>query len=171
MGASAYGLIVATSPKRASRIAGLFHPSTDRDYLIRQARWEIAWDETLAESFGHGLGTTGVPAFKARMAPVGPPILDSSYLQIGIEQGAVVLALFALTMVVTLGSLLVGGIRARDPAAASMLAGASGTLVAMAVLMYGSSFLSLPMMVTGWVIVGLGLAQLSSGYAARQPGA
>jgi hypothetical protein len=169
MAAAGYGLIVATSPQRASRISALFHPSSDTDYQIRQQRWQLAWDETLAEPFGHGLGTTGAPAFRAHVAIVGPPILDSSYLQIGIEQGPVVLALFALAFLVLLANLLVGGVRARDPGSAALMLGASGTLVSIAVVMYGSTFIAVPALTVGWVIVGLGAAQLVSGGVAPAP--
>jgi O-Antigen ligase len=163
VGTVGYVTTVASSPETIERFEGLLDPGDDRNFQVRQERWEAAWDEILEEPLGHGLGTTGAVAQRGDVLPVGPSVLDSSYLKVGIEQGLAVMIFYAASMLILMLSLAYRAITTPQPWHASLAIGAVGTLTAMTVLFYGSLYAELPaVVVPGWVIVGLGAAAFTT---------
>jgi O-Antigen ligase len=170
VGTVGYVTTVANSPATIERFEGLLDPGDDPNFQVRQERWEAAWDEIRAEPLGHGLGTTGAVAQRSDVLPVGPPILDSSYLKVGIEQGLAVMIFYAASMLILMLTLGYRAITTPHPWHASLAMGAAGTLAAMMVLFYASLYAELPaVVVPGWVIVGLGAAAFTT-YPARGKG-
>ena len=155
---TAYVTTISGSPTREDRLAALLNPSEDRNYQVRTQRWEFAWEEIKREPFGHGLGTAGTGSRSEEVLPVGPTVLDSSYLKVGLEQGIPVMALFGLTLLALLISLSWRSVVEPSPANAAYTIGAAGTLIALIVLFYGSSYVESPSIIPAWVAVGLGVA-------------
>lgn len=159
IGGGGYLVVVANSPGTQERFAGLLDPGDDPNFQVRQDRWEAAWDDVTSEPFGHGLGRTGTVATRGDLLVVGPPILDSSYLKIGIEQGLLVMAIFVAGVMLLLGGLIVRSLRTRDPSVAALGIAASGVLTALIVLYYGSTYIESPSVATpAWIVIGLAIA-------------
>jgi hypothetical protein len=161
LGGAAYFTAVSGSPTREERLSALLDPSEDRNFQIRTERWELAWQEIKQEPFGHGLGTAGTGSRSEAAGVVGPEVLDSSYLKIGIEQGIPVMVLFAAMLAALLISLAWRSISGHSPGAAVFTIGAAGTLTSLAVLFYGSSYVESPSILPAWIVVGLGVAMLA----------
>jgi hypothetical protein len=164
----AYLIAVAPDQKRSERFASLFDPGSDRNYQVRQTRWDAAWDEVVAEPLGHGLGRAGIGIRQADTLPVGPVILDSSYLKIGIEQGLAVLVFFVLILVVLLATLAWRAVTTTDPLRATLAIAGAGTVAGLAVLFWGSTYIEAPPVIVGWLVIGLGLAQVTLGDQPRR---
>jgi hypothetical protein len=165
----AYLITVEGDPEAERRIEGIFNPSDDTNFQIRQSRWTLALDDIAAEPLGHGLGTAGAVGLRSERLPVGPAILDSSYLKVGLEQGAPVMVYYALAMAILLIALAYRAIRTPSRERAAIAIGAAGTLLAMGLLFFGSLYAELPSaVVPGWIIVGLGCAQFAIAHG-RSP--
>jgi hypothetical protein len=163
LGGIAYFTAVSGSPSREERLSALLDPSQDRNFQIRTERWELAWDEIKREPFGYGLGSAGTGSRGDTADVVGPTVLDSSYLKVGIEQGIPVMVLFAAMLLTMLIALAWRSITERSPGAATYTIAAAGTLTSLAVLFYGSSYVESPSILPAWIVVGLGVAMLAGG--------
>jgi hypothetical protein len=161
IGTGAYVLTVAGSDKQSSRFANILSPGDDLAYELRQDRWAQAWDDMQTHPWGHGLGTSGGAAASNPTGPVITPYIDSSYLVVGLQQGLMIMLLYIFALV----SLAIAlGRRAsliRDPTSAFLAIGACGTLVAMIILFYGSTYAEGAYIAGAWLIVGLGVAQVT----------
>lgn len=170
VGAIAVTGAAKSSNESTSSLQALLHPNSDPNYQIRKQRWDAAWKDVTDEPFGHGLGTTGTIASQHGLLPIGPTPLDSSYLKVGIEQGLVLMILFIAVLVLLVLSLCRYAVVALERQQATFAIGAAGTLAAMMVLFYGSLYASQPsVVVTGWLIVGLGAAGFTT-FAPRRTG-
>lgn len=157
----AYLTTIAGSETREDRFSALLDPGDDRNYQIRTERWELAWEEVKREPLGHGLGSAGTGSRNDEVLPVGPTVLDSSYLKIGIEQGLPMMIFFGLMLLALLASLAWRSLVEPRSGSAAITLGAAGTLTALIVLFYGSSYVESPSIVPAWVIVGAGAAQVA----------
>lgn len=163
LGIGAYSITVATSPDTAQRFESLFDPTDDQTYQIRTSRWQQAINEIEEEPLGHGLGTSGTVAiFENPTRLVGPAILDSSYLKVGIEQGVVVMVMLILALLGLLGALAYRAVHCADRQRAPLMIGACGALAATMVMGYSSHYFEGSGIALTWIIVGLGVAQVTA---------
>jgi hypothetical protein len=169
IGGSAFALTVAGSPTEEERLAGILDPSNDVNFQVRSQRWEQAWHEIERQPFGYGLGSAGAGlshntsfATFGNGVPAGTRFIDNSYLKVGIEQGLFVMILFAGLIVVLLVSLAWGAITIDNRGGAALCIAATATLVSLAILFFGSTYVESTSIVPAWIAVGLGVAELAA---------
>ena len=162
VGTTAYALTVGQSEETSARFESLGNLEEDYTYQVRLSRWEAAVDLANDEPFGHGLGTVGEIGDARTDRPRLAPGLDSSYLKIAVEQGWPMLVLFGTSMLWLLGGLAWRAVRSGDAAHAATAIGACGTIAAMLVLFYTSTYIERLSLLAGWLIVGLGAACFTS---------
>jgi hypothetical protein len=140
--------------------------SNDQSRISHTYKWSQALRDLGGHPFGFGVGSAAT-GYAGGSVPPSPYInnvaaqsIDSGYLKIALEQGLVVMAIFGAGLLALLIGLVVGAIRARDPASAGLIIGAAGVLTTLAVLFGAGAFMEGLPSLLGWMIVGLGLAQL-----------
>jgi O-antigen ligase len=161
VGAGAYDLTIGGSGKQSTRFANLLSPEQDLAYTLRQQRWSQAWSDIQDNPWGHGLGTSGGAAAKNPSGPVITPYIDSSYLVVGLQQGLMIMLLYVFALVALAIALARRASLIADPVRASLAIGACGTLVALLVLFYAGVYSEGAYIAGAWVIVGLGVAQVT----------
>jgi hypothetical protein len=161
VGAGAYDLTVAGSGKQSTRFANLLSPGQDVAYTLRQERWSEAWADIQDHPWGHGLGTSGGAAAKNPAGPVITPYIDSSYLVVGLQQGLAIMLLYVFALLSLLVALARRSNLIGDTRRASLAIGACGTLVALIILFYAGLYGEGAYIAGAWIIVGLGVAQVT----------
>jgi hypothetical protein len=161
VGAGAYDLTIGGSGKQSTRFANLLSPEQDLAYTLRQQRWSQAWSDIQDNPWGHGLGTSGGAAAKNPSGPVITPYIDSSYLVVGLQQGLMIMLLYVFALVALAIALARRASLIADPGRAFLAIGACGTLVALLVLFYAGVYSEGAYIAGAWVIVGLGVAQVT----------
>jgi hypothetical protein len=161
LAAGAYSLTAAGSEESADRFARIFSPTEDPAYQARLERWDQAVDLINERTFGYGLGSSGFAARDKQFGPVGNLNLDSSYLKIAIEQGWLLMGIFALALLSLLFALATRAIRTSDEMKASLGIGACGSLVALAMLFYAGTYIEGVTALAAWLLIGIGAAQFS----------
>jgi hypothetical protein len=153
---------VVNNPEKQKRYSNLLTPSQDQPFQERLNKWRSTVRDIGKHPFGHGLGAGNPLSVSHRFEDIGYYNIDNSYLMIAYDQGLLVLGLFVLTMLVLLVELLAFAIWTRGPTAAGLTTAAAGTLVSMLVEFMAADYVVSPAIVTGWLIVGLGVAQFGS---------
>jgi hypothetical protein len=161
LGAGAYDLTIGGSGKQSTRFANILSPEHDLAYTLRQERWSQAWDDIQDNPWGHGLGTSGGASAKNPNGPVITPYIDSSYLVVGLQQGLMIMLLYIFALAALLIALARRASLIPDSGRAFLAIGACGTLVAMLVLFYAGIYSEGAYIAGAWVIVGLGVAQVT----------
>jgi O-antigen ligase len=161
IGVGAYEITVVGNPKQEERFSNLLSPGDDEAWSDRLTRWAVAWDDIQQHPWGHGLGTSGGGAAHNPHGPVVTKQLDSSYLKIGLEQGLPIMLLYAFGLVSLLIALARRASLMRDPQSATLAIGACGTLATMVVLFFASLYNEGTYISGAWLIVGLGVAQVT----------
>jgi hypothetical protein len=158
---AAYDLTVAGSGKQSTRFANILAPGNDVAYNLRQDRWSQAWDDIQQHPWGHGLGTSGGAAAHNPNGPVITPYIDSSYLVVGLQQGLMIMLLYVFALVSLLVALARRASLIPDVGRTFLAIGACGTLIAMIVLFYAGTYAEGAYIAGAWLIVGLGVAQVT----------
>ena len=149
----------ASDPDRLERYTNILDPESDATFIGRQIKWEQILPAIEDRPFGHGLGSGGAAQQAVgENLEVSSIVIDNSYLMIAYEQGVFVLALFGVAVLGLLVSLAVAAVRTPSREAAALGMGACGTLVSMLVSFYTGPYIETPAVVSGWLIVGLGLS-------------
>jgi hypothetical protein len=161
LGAGAYDLTVGGSGEQSTRFANILSPEHDLAFTLRQERWSQAWDDIQENPWGHGLGTSGGAAARNPTGPVITPYIDSSYLVVGLQQGLMIMLLYVFALVALLVALARRASLITDPGRTFLAIGACGTLVAMLVLFYAGIYSEGAYIAGAWLIVGLGVAQVT----------
>jgi hypothetical protein len=161
IGAGAYDLTVGGSGKQSTRFANLLSPEQDLAYTLRQQRWSQAWEDIQEHPWGHGLGTSGGASAKNPNGPVITPYIDSSYLVVGLQQGLLIMLLYIFALVSLLVALARRASLIDHPDRTFLAIGACGTLVALLVLFYAGTYSEGAYIAGAWLIVGLGVAQVT----------
>jgi hypothetical protein len=161
IGAGAYDLTVGGSGEQSTRFANILSPGNDPAYSLRQERWSQAWKDIQDNPWGHGLGTSGGAAASNPNGPVITPYIDSSYLVVGLQQGLMIMLLYVFALVALLAALARRASMIPDAGRAFLTIGACGTLIAMIVLFYAGTYAEGAYIAGGWLIVGLGVAQVT----------
>lgn len=169
IGAAAYDLTVAGSGKQSTRFANILSPGNDTAYSLRQERWSQAWDDIQQHPWGHGLGTSGGAAAHNPNGPVITPYIDSSYLVVGLQQGLMIMLLYAFALVSLLAALARRASLIPDMGRTFLAIGACGTLIALIVLFYAGTYAEGAYIAGAWLIVGLGVAQVTVRSARPAP--
>ncbi len=164
IGIAAYSL-GGGSAKGHSYVALLTGDTNDVSVSTHEYKWGIALHDLTGHPFGYGLGTA--PAGYTSNAPPTTYILpvtgfsvDNGFLKIALEQGFTVMTVFALALVLLAAGLARGGLVLRDPRRATIALGAAGTAVSFFVLEGAGAFADGVPAIAGWLVIGLGLAQL-----------
>ena len=155
-------VVAAEGTGRADRLESLLDPADDVTYSERLKRWDLAVDVIGENPLGLGLGTVGqVAVVKNPAGSAVDPNLDSSYLKIGLEQGVVVMGLFIFGLFALLVGTAVRALRSVTPETASLAIGGCGSLAALLVLFYSGLYIEGMPIVSGWLLVGLGVAAVT----------
>jgi hypothetical protein len=154
-----FALVVGDDPEARDRFGALTSPGEIDSVQERQSRWSDAIVQLRETPTGLGIGTAGsVARDGARFTQSFNLQLDNSYLKIALEQGPLVLV-FAAGLLLLVGGLarraLAETVRTED---AMVAAGAAGTAVAFAVLMYGGLFVEGLTALAAWLLIGIGMA-------------
>lgn len=169
IGVGGFAVVHGGDNEELARYQGILHPNRVQSVQERRATWAVALREIPRKPLGGGLGSSGPVAFtNAQYALTVPPFLDNSYLQIALDQGAVVLV-FVLALIALLGGLLRRGAGAVSGEGAWPGIGAAGALAAFAVLMYGGTFANGPLTVAIWMLVGLGIGSAARASRVQTP--
>lgn len=171
-GASAFALTLGDKQGTPDRYENILSPSNDASYQARVVKWRTALDDIERAPFGNGLGTAGRTQKRFGVyANIGSNDVDNSYLLIAYQQGFVV-------MVILFGTLTLMGIAmariaivSPDPRVAGPVIAACGTLVAMLVIFWVGDFVEGLPALGGWLLVGLGLSQLTRVSDVPEPSA
>lgn len=159
--AAGYALTVGTSAERAERYSAILDPSDDKAFSDRERTWAVALDDMAENPWGHGLGTAGGVAVTNHREAVVSNILDSSYIKVGLEQGFLIMVLFIGGLALLLFALALRATRSTDRQSAALMIGGCGALAAMLVLFYTGLYSEGLPIVAGWLIVGLGVSQVT----------
>ena len=159
--------LVVNNPDKRQRYENLLHPSQDLSFQERLDKWRQVFADLRGHPLGFGLGTGDISAVPQRLPGLAADNIDSAYLKIAYEQGLAVMALFILALFVLLAELVRFAIWTRAPGRAAFAVAAAGTLVSMMVEFVAGIHIDSFASTTGWIIVGLGVAQ----YATRRPDA
>lgn len=162
-GSVGFLLTAGSTPESEQRFAGLLSPLDDPNYQNRLLLWDAVIDDIYEAPLGHGLGTSGgIGAQAEHFQLVGFSSIDSSYLKIAFEQGLPVMILFIVAMLMLLGGLAWRTVQTLEPEKAALGIGACSALVALMVLFYAGLYIEGVTALSGWILVGIGVAQFTT---------
>ncbi|MEA2124183.1 MAG: hypothetical protein QOI80_965 [Solirubrobacteraceae bacterium] len=150
---------VVDSPEKRQRYSDLLRPSRDPSFQERREKWRQTIHDLRGHPFGYGLGS-GNSLADRRFKTIAARDIDNSYLMVAWEQGLAVGVLFVVAMVALLLELLRHAVWTRGPGGAASTA-AVGVLVAIMVEFATANYIVYPVMIAGWLAVGLGVAALN----------
>lgn len=161
LGAAVVYPAVVNNPEKQKRYENLLSPSEDTPFQERLNKWSATLDAIEQRRWGYGLGAGNPTTVSHRFADIANYEIDNSYLMIAYDQGLLVLGLFAAAMLVLLVELLRHAVWTRGPGGAVLAAAGAGTLVSLLAEFLANDFVYAPVVVAGWMIVGLGAAQFA----------
>jgi hypothetical protein len=165
--AAAFSITLGDKPDTAERYSNILHPGRDASYQARLVKWRTALDDIEDAPLGYGIGSAGRGQKRfGKTQNISSDSIDNSYLKVAFEQGFVIMIVLAGGLVLILLTLLRGGATLSDAARAGPAIGASGTLVAMALLFWVGNYIEGLPALGGWLLVGLGLGQVSAAGSA-----
>ena len=151
----------STGDDSAERFSVLLTPSQDQSYREHLDKWGRALEDIGEHPFGQGLGSAGlIGEREGRFLSSADPGLDSSYLKVAYEQGMFVMAFFVFGLLLLAFELGRAGGRLASPAAAGLAIAACGSLVALVIEFGTALYVQSVVVLAGWCMVGLGVAQL-----------
>lgn len=153
---------------------GLLHPTHDQSYVDRVAKWSQALDSLRTEPFGYGIGSGSLQSDSATglFSATGDTSVDNGFLKVALEQGLVIMVLFAAALLLMLGAMIRAAIRCTDPLDARLAIGGSAVLLSYLVVMMAEDASYDPRALATWIPVGLGMAAVTAiRPAAAQPAA
>jgi hypothetical protein len=161
--------LALTGDSTSHSYRALLHPSSDPSVIAREYKWNQALRDLDTHPFGHGLGTASYAQLTSGefFNGSGSTTVDNGFLKVALEQGLVIMTLFAAALLGSLLALIRIGVLARDRLAGGIAMGAAGTLLSFAVVMMAEDATANPRSLATWVIVGLGLAVVVSGGGPR----
>ncbi len=169
IGAAAYGF-GGGSDTGHSYMALLTADTRDVSVAAHEYKWKIAMHDLSGHPFGYGLGTAPAGyvsnARTDHLLPVTGFSVDNGFLKIALEQGLAVMALFGLALAFLAGGLIRGGLTLRDPVRATFALGAAGTAICLFVLEGAGPYVDGVPVIAGWLVIGIGLAQIVQRRAA-----
>jgi hypothetical protein len=163
VGAGAFALTLGGESTTSSRYDALLHPSQDPSFQARLLKWRATLRDISDAPLGHGLGSAGTAQERyGRFLTVGSIDVDNSYLKVAYEQGFAVMVFAAISLALLLFGLARRALVATDPARAGPALAAAGTLAAMLVIFYVGDYIEGLRTLSGWMVVGLGIAAVSA---------
>jgi O-antigen ligase/polysaccharide polymerase Wzy-like membrane protein len=169
------GTVVASESggltEQSKRFEAILAPEQDHGYQARLVVWRNAIVDIDQHPFGRGLGTATVGINNRIKTTAGAFNGDvvNSYLRVALEQGTMIAAVLVLTLIVILLALVRGALAAAKAEESALAIAAAGTLAAFAIhLSFESIYIGLGTALLSWLIIGLGMRQLS--WRGRQPG-
>lgn len=167
--AAAYTVTIGSDPARADRFGNIFSLEDDAAFNTRRTRWAEAIALIEQHPLGLGLGVSGRAADANRYVTLGARRLDSSYLQVTVEQGIPGLIVFVAGVLALLGGLIRRGCLTRDRERATAAIGAAGTLLAWAIMMYTSLAIGGLLAMLPWTLIGVAIAGFTNPAPRREP--
>jgi hypothetical protein len=140
--------------------AALLHPGSDPSVKERQYKWTQALQDLDTHPFGYGVGSA---SFAEQVAGqtfflAGDTNVDNGFLRVALEQGLVIMGVFAIALLAVMLALIRGSVRLPDRRDATIAIGAAGTLASFVVVMVAEDATYSLRSVATWLIVGLGMA-------------
>lgn len=170
IGGGAFAVTIGDKQDTADRYENILNPTRDASFQARLSKWRAALDDIDNAPLGYGLGTAGRSQKRFGVyANIATYDVDNSYLVIAYQQGFVVMLLLVAILLAILTTIARGAITDPDPARAGPLIAACGTLVAMLIIFYVGDYIEGLPALGGWLLVGLGVAQLKRVSVAREP--
>jgi hypothetical protein len=164
------GGVALTGDNSSHSFKGLLHPTSDPSFVARKYKWTQALHDLDTHPFGYGVGvasyageTSGQSFFQA-----GDTTVDNGFLKIALEQGLVIMGLFAVAVLSILLALIRGALRETEPGSAGIAIGAAGTVVSFLIVMVAEDATANPRSLATWMIVGLGMAVVVGRPAQRR---
>lgn len=160
LGAILITVLISTNHTSGHSYRALLHPTSSASFKARQYKWTQALNDLQTHPFGYGVGTASYAGqTKGQLYfAAGDTNVDNGFLRIALEQGLVIMGLFALALVAIVLALMRGAVRERRRAQSGILLGAAGTLVSFLVVMLAEDATYDPRSLPTWLIVGLGMA-------------
>jgi hypothetical protein len=157
-GVALFPTVVGHDPTSVQRYRSILSPTRDPSVQARLDKWRQALVDIRGHPFGHGLGTVAPEGTDQRFQTNTSLFVDNSYLRIAFEQGFAVMGVFIGMLLLLLGGLVRRGLWVRDRARAGPAIAAAGTLVAFMLMMVVHVISTAPVVLSAWVILGLGVA-------------
>lgn len=154
------GLIVAAisiaGDTSTHSFRGLLHPTSDPSFLARKYKWTQALRDLQTRPFGYGLGSAsyGAQTHGRFFIAATDTNVDNGFLKVALEQGLLIMVLFAAALL----TVQLGLTRRAIAAGEWIVVGAAGTLCSFLTMMLAEDATANPRSLITWVIVGLGLA-------------
>ncbi|WP_205698103.1 O-antigen ligase family protein [Conexibacter sp. SYSU D00693] len=165
-----FALTLGDKSDTGNRYEAILNPTSDASYQARLFKWDKALSDIDDHPLGHGMGTAGrSQSFFGRFYNIASFDIDNSYLKVGYEQGTAIMVFFGLSMLLMLLGLSRRAAASRRVAAALPMMGAAGSLLAIAILYFVGTYIEDLNALTGWIIVGLGLAAATWRVAPDEP--
>ena len=165
VGLVAFQITGGSSDPITHSYSSLFHPNrTDPSVDERLYKWDAAIRDLRNHPFGYGMGTANANS-RTRLISnpsIGRSDVDNGFLRVALEQGWLIMAVFAIALIALTADLTRFGLTLRRRLPAGLAIGAAGTSVSLLVLMMAVAFQDGPRALPVWIIVGLGLAQFTT---------
>jgi hypothetical protein len=166
IGFAAFGITGGSTDKATHSYSALLRPldRSDPSVSARLYKWEVALRDLRPHPFGHGLGTANLQAthFLTSYQSVGQFAVDNGFLNVALEQGFAIMAIFALAVILVAIDLGRNALALRERLPAGIAIGAFGSMVAAFVMLWAVAFQDGPRALPIWIIAGLGLAQFTT---------
>lgn len=150
--------------------SSLFHPNrSDPSVDERLYKWDAAIRDLRDHPFGYGMGTANANS-RTRLPSVtdiGQSDVDNGYLRVALEQGFLIMVIFAAALLVLTIDFVRVGLSIQGQFPAGVVIGAAGTMVSLIVLLWAGAFQDGPRALPIWIIAGLALAQFMTRRPAR----
>lgn len=165
IGAGAYALGGASSANSGHSYLSLFSGAKgDASVALHQYKWSEAFRDLTGHPFGYGLGTApsgyqaGPPVTPTYILPVTELSVDNGYLKVALEQGFSAMLIFAVGLAMLAVALGRRAIRAPDGLSATVIGGATGTLVSLMILEGAGAYADSIPARAAMVVIGMGIA-------------
>ena len=162
-GVLVFGTVVASRADGPSgtRYAKILDPGSDPSYQERKAKWAEAVGEIRDHPWGQGLGTVGSSDVRlGRFLTLGTTDIDSSYLEIGINQGILILLVLVASMAAHLVALARRAVATTHRTDAGLAIGACGSFAVFLVVIWTGVYIEGLPALAAWIILGVGSAAL-----------
>ena len=134
-------------------------PTQDPSYQARLFKWRDALDDIRHHPLGQGLGASGRAQKRyGRYLNISSIDVDNSYLLIALQQGFIVLALYAVGYLLLLVGLARRALFDLRGPEAGLAIGSAGVLVVFAILMFAGTYVEGLTALAAWILIGVGTA-------------
>lgn len=157
LGVGGFSLALGDKPGTTTRYTR-FYSTDDVSFVQRRYRYDSLIGDVNRHPLGEGLGHAAPAGSTTGGFNVDVFSVDNSLLKIALEQGLLVMVIFAAGVLCVGGRLVRGLVRSADAEHAIVGVGAIGTLAAFCVLLPLGLYVQTVLVLAVWLVIGLGLA-------------